>query len=633
MTNAPTLEQAREIWQYDFEILAPLASTRGVPRPDRPSIKYLARAAEVIARVSINQLTVRAAWVTKYRGPDVSLETLSPDQMLALQRAREQQAAHEAWSAQFEPWRVDDTLEALLPQISEERHAELFAQVESRLGSLLGLGGQSTGPSLGVVGELLRGPRGRPDSIEDYAKLFQHTPLPSAAQTWQRDAHFAWMRLAGPNPHFIRGIERLPDTLPLPDARYRAAIGDEGDSLEAAAKERRLFCCDYSLLTEVVKPGYYEGIPKYLSAPIVLFAVPQSGGPLRAVAIQCDQKPDPEWNPVYTPDDGGSWKLAKAVATAADATHLEMITHLGRTHLFAEVFMLATRRQLAFDHPISQILLPHFEGTTFINNTARHNLVQPGGLVDQGFSGTIESMRALAAKGLATNHFVDCAPPRLLAEAGTERIAEYPYRDDAMLLWRAIEDWARAYAHHQYASDQDVGQDLQLRAWVAQLQKPVSEGGVLGFPSIASREQLATALTRIIFMTSGEHAAVGFAQRTDMAYAPGFSLGWWRPPPRASEQIGDAERLAFMPPLEVARRQVDFLNLIGGVHHTRLGHYQSNDFPYRDWFEDPLINAELLPKFQAALGNIEQAIHTRNLERSWPYLHLLPSTIPMSVNI
>ena len=81
-------------------------------------------------------------------------------------------------------------------------------------------------------------------------------------------------------------------------------------------------------------------------------------------------------------------------------------------------------------------------------------------------------MRALAAHGLTTHHFVDDAPPRVLARAGSEQITNYPYRDDALLVWAAIEDWASAYVHHCYASDQAVSEDRELAAWVAQ------EGGV-----------------------------------------------------------------------------------------------------------------------------------------------------------
>lgn len=67
-----------------------------------------------------------------------------------------------------------------------------------------------------------------------------------------------------------------------------------------------------------------------------------------------------------------------------------------------------------------------------------------------------------------------------------------------------------------------------------------------------------------------------------------------------------------------------------------LGHYQTNDFPYLDWFEDPKVSGEdgALSRFQQHLQEIEQQINQRNSQqRDIPYTHLLPSRIPMSINI
>ena len=144
---------------------------------------------------------------------------------------------------------------------------------------------------------------------------------------------------------------------------------------------------------------------------------------------------------------------------------------------------------------------------------------------------------------------------------------------------------------------------------------------------MASREQSSA---------SCQHSAVNFPQRTDMAYAPAFSGAGWRPLPAVNTAIGDAERLAFMPPLELAREQLDLLNIIGAGHYTQLGCYRSNGLFQGAWFEDPVVRDQLLPRFQRRLQAIEQEINARNADpaRRWrPYRHLLPSLVPMSVNI
>ena len=101
-----------------------------------------------------------------------------------------------------------------------------------------------------------------------------------------------------------------------------------------------------------------------------------------------------------------------------------------------------------------------------------------------------------------------------------------------------------------------------------------------------------------------------------------------RPPPR---EIGT--RLAVG-----ARRQhilwqflteAMVLTLLGGVYYTKLGHYRPGTFA------DPAI-VEASERFKEALEAIERAIEQANtvgFRKRYPYRHLLPSTIPQSINI
>jgi len=73
-----------------------------------------------------------------------------------------------------------------------------------------------------------------------------------------------------------------------------------------------------------------------------------------------------------------------------------------------------------------------------------------------------------------------------------------------------------------------------------------------------------------------------------------------------------------------ALTQLNIGTLLGSVHYTRLGEYDS------DYFTDPNIQ-RALARFQQALASIERNMESSGLAQTYPYL--LPSLIPQSINI
>ncbi len=227
-----------------------------------------------------------------------------------------------------------------------------------------------------IVGDIAKhevlkwaGLSGEAKSMMDFANQFQTVVVPDIIATTLTDSAFARMRVAGPNPVVLEGVAELPAKFPVPNAKFQEVMGVE-DSLDAAGKEGRLYIADYVVLASM-KPGQVP-VQKYIGAPLALFAVPRAGGSraLRPVAIQCAQDPG-NTNPIFYPSDGTSWELAKNWVQAADGNYHELISHLGLTHLLVEPFVVTTHRQLAPQHPLYVLLQPHFQGTIFINNSAR----------------------------------------------------------------------------------------------------------------------------------------------------------------------------------------------------------------------------------------------------------------------
>jgi arachidonate 15-lipoxygenase len=510
----------------------------------------------------------------------------------------------------------------------------------------------------------------------DFARLFQTFRVPDVATEIDEDETFARLRLAGSNPAWIRQVDPqvgLPSDFGVTEAHYGDAMGS-ADTLTAAQAAGRLFLCEYRELMDLTPgcappPGklevkydpehpeawdaayaareasYADGdTPKSLAAPLALFVVPAGGGPLRPVAIQLNPNgyQGRTW-PVFTPRDGAAWSAAKACVQSADGNVHEGISHLGLTHLVQEAFALATHNCLSPRHPLNRLLEPHFQGTLLINAAADATLVAPSGTVDKILGPTIGSVIKITAAARAAWRFNDAIFPRSLELRGVAdraTLPDYPFRDDGLLVWRALEAWVDAYVGHYYASDTDVVADPELQAFVAQAaaydttdaRGRTVGGGVNGLgedgPCVRTRSYLVQMLTQIIWNGSAQHAAVNFPQADLMSYAGAFP-SYVRGPLPDGGAWTDADGLAMHPDLETANDLASATILLGAVHDTKLGHYGRRGLAR--WFEDKTIRAHL-EAFQATLVDIEATIHERNHSRP-RYTHLLPSLIPQSIDI
>ena len=479
--------------------------------------------------------------------------------------------------------------------------------------------------------------RAQGQTLADYEALFKTIPLPAIAQDFMGDASFARYRVAGPNPMLIRGIDALPATLPLNDAQYRAVLGAD-DSLTAALAEHRVYLLDYSALDYLAAvPGQTDGLTKHVFAPIALFAIAKDGTRLVPVAIQCGQ--DPLKHPLFFPAAQGSalgwgWQMAKTVVQVAECNYHELFVHLARTHLMLEAFAVATHRCLADAHPVNILLVPHCLGTLFINNAAAGSLISPGSPIDHFFGAPIRrSQQAAGTDRLGFDFYANMLPADLAARRvdNPAWLPEYPYRDDALLVWAAIAQWVRDYVGVYYSDDAAVTGDGELADWCASL---IADGKIKGFTTITSSAQLVDVLTMIVFTATAQHAAVNFPQKPLMTYVPALTGAGWQDAPAQQSGHSEQQWLAMLSPIQYALEQLNVLHLLGSVHFRALGDYRSNDFPYLEWFEDLAITKSggPLQRFKQSLLDVQAQIEARNTARI-SYSFLLPKSIPNSINI
>ncbi|HBL61826.1 MAG TPA: AraC family transcriptional regulator [Cyanobacteria bacterium UBA8803] len=490
------------------------------------------------------------------------------------------------------------------------------------------------------------------DHLDDYEKLFLGEPLlpkPASTKTFLLDTEFARQRIAGPNPLIIERVDypklqQLIQQFPVTDALFQQVVHTE-TTLEGAAKEGRLYLADYAML-EGMQPGRYQHWQKYITAPLALYYWQSTGysdrGVLVPVAIQLHQKPGPD-NPIFTRLDEPNWSIAKTFVQIADFNHHELISHLARTHLTIAPFVLATARQLADNHPLRVLLKPHFQFTLAINELARFELINPGGFVDKIFAGTLKASLSLVVESFQNSEFKDAALPTELKHRGVDEVdvlPDYPYRDDAYLLWEAIHQFATDYLSLYYKAASDVFNDYELQRWAKDV--TAWDGGrVKGLTAdgkLDTLEELVNIVTQIIFTCGPQHAAVNYPQYDYEAFTPNMPAAGYALPPKTKEtaqlEIDNAEffkfvsphLLKFLPPKQQAVSQLQLTYFLTAFQYNRLGYYDRRDF------QDPRV-APIINSFQRNLHLIEDRINIRNAKRSQPYVFLKPSLIPNSINI
>ncbi len=581
--RAKRLRKERSQYQYNYEYLKPIAMVNGIPLGEFPELDWVFKVGRELVKILINN----------------SLNDEIPGKQVFLSTS-----VH--------------IIRTLSGMGSEEEVKEKIKQVVELF-------------------NFTRTAEGR--ILEEYNDLFASIELPAVAHRFKEDKVFARMRVAGPNPMMITKVSSIgsafpEEGFPVTEDDFSDVTGFENDSMARAAADNRLYMVDYKAL-EAMGPGSFPKGQKYVYAPKALFAIPLdiSEATLLPIAIQCGQ--DPLENSILTPNSGPyEWLMAKTIVQIADGNYHELISHLGATHLFVEPFVAATHRRLSENHPLRILLLPHFEGTVFINWAAQEFLIAPEGAVDQLLTATIQSDRKFAADTLKSLSFNERMLPRDLETRGvmSSRL-EYPYRDDAEDVWEAIKGWVTKYLLIYYDSNADVQNDTELQAWALEIASGnggrVHDFGQESDGRIYTLGYLADAVTMIIFTASAQHAAVNFPQRDIMGYTPAMPLAGYAPPPDGTVKTSE-DWMEMLPPLKMAELQLTIGNLLGGVCHTQLGQYG------RRYFSDKRV-APFLAEFQAELEDIENEIKQRNNETIGdgmdPYHYLRPSEIPQSINI
>ncbi|KAE8715186.1 Detected protein of unknown function [Hibiscus syriacus] len=184
-------------------------------------------------------------------------------------------------------------------------------------------------------------------------------------------------------------------------------------------------------------------------------------------------------------------------------------------------------------HPVHKLLHPHMRYTLDINARARELLISAGGLIESLFSTKQYSMELTSFAFKNWRFDMESLPADLIRRGialpdPTEphgiklHIQDYPYANDGLLIWSAIERLVKDYVNYYYPDSISIRSDPELNAWYYE---SINVGHVdlrheTWWPKLSTPEDLISILTTLIWISSAEHAALNFGQYHYGGYVP-----------------------------------------------------------------------------------------------------------------
>lgn len=489
---------------------------------------------------------------------------------------------------------------------------------------------------------------------------------------WLRDNEFARQALAGVNPVNIELLKEFPIRSKLDPTIYgppESAITKElleqelgGISLEKAIEEKRLFIIDYHdmLLPFIKKMNSLPERKAYASRTILFIT---KAGVLRPIAIELSLPPtltSPQNKKVYTQGHDATahwiWKLAKAHVSSNDAGIHQLVNHWLRTHACMEPYIIATHRQLSSMHPIYKLLHPHTRYTMEINALARQSLINGGGIIEASFSPGKYALELSSAAYKSMWRFdLESLPADLIRRGMAVEdpstpcgvklvIDDYPYAADGLLIWSAIQEWVESYVKHFYSESNSIASDVELQEWWSEIKCKghADKRNEPWWPKLDTKEDLSFILTTIIWVASGQHAAINFGQYPFGGYVPNRPTLMRKLIPQ--ENDSDYEKFIKNPQLFFLSSLPTQLQAtkVMAVQDTLSTHSPDEEYLgqvthlHNHWINDQEV-LKLFSKFSARLEEIEEIINARNKDPSLksrtgagvpPYELLLPLSGP-----
>ncbi|XP_076360034.1 allene oxide synthase-lipoxygenase protein-like isoform X1 [Tachypleus tridentatus] len=466
-------------------------------------------------------------------------------------------------------------------------------------------------------------------SLDDLRTVYRlNLEEPECVKYWTEDRWFGLQRVQGANSVLISLCKEIPSKLGVEDGMLEPFL--EGLTLEEAIAAKRVFLVDLEILKDLPCKN-----ARRIVSPIALFFLNEKKE-LMPIAIQLFQDKAND-NPVFLPSDPQyTWLLAKIFYNNADATYHQSCTHLGFTHLLMEGVVVCTHRNMSPSHPLFKLMAPHFLYLLAINARGLQKLINENGWVDLtmtvGRCGMFDLIKRgfkqwrMNVHGIIPNDFKarEVDDPNVLPN--------YPYRDDAVAIYKAINNYVTNVVQFYYDSSEKVINDEELQCWRDELVLSRDEGGVglMGVPGengkFTTVDQVIDVVSVIISICSIGHASANFQQYAEYGFPPNYPGIVCGEIPRDKKPRTLKDVLKTLPNKEITLDIMVITKLLSARGTKSLG-----DFEVKYLYHPACFKAA--EEFCAELKIISAKIKARNQTMDFPYPWLDPEIVPNSISI
>lgn len=503
-----------------------------------------------------------------------------------------------------------------------------------------------------------------------------HRPM-LCNRDWRSDAEFMRARVAGAHPTALSQVrqstrpltEKMPDGLLIEEIEETVKAHMDGcENLADAVTQGRLYMIDHSnVLKENVAYGekgfeweMARGLMRkeaVMCNPVALF-FRQPSGDLTPLVIQLycapahpghkDLAPS---NALYYPwDPAPAWLMAKMFFNQADL-HVHLIGALHTQAVMIPSLMQDIAwKQFSPHHPLRQMLRPHLRGAIGWAERWHTTLLGgEGGLLLKWLAVDYERYQDVSTKSYARWDFINDSVKHDWRQRMKEEsdVPGYHYREDAMLLWDAIEEYVLAVVKRYYTKYDDIDHDVELIGWIREMSARVTRVMELhpARPWDPIVFNITNVITRCVITYSGETRGV-YDWYGCVPFAPANAS---MPPcvEKAKEDITDDDLLRMMPDKASTLLQIATTYVLSGHADdiptpaapgkdapvtTPLANTPAlfGDFSKSQLFVDRSAN-KLAEGLRQRLDDVARRIDERNAEADVPYHVLHPSTLRNSI--